>query len=175
MLEPFLHPRSFWPWEEPELYQHPLQARHFAATLSAITQQSGAPVQVAYATHSEHFVDPAHYERLRRFQRRRDVAWPQSVATRATVDRVVDRLRDAYQPDQVALRVKIDSRRQLSEAVFAKAVVLVEGDSDVGLLQGIADRDGGFDSLGIAVVKTTASASYLSRGRFLVSLGYRAM
>jgi putative ATP-dependent endonuclease of OLD family len=164
-------PALFLALEEPELYQHPLQARHFAATLSAITQQSGAPVQVAYATHSEHFVDPAHYERLRRFQRRRDVAWPQSVATRATVDRVVDRLRDAYRPDQVALRVKMTLRRQLSEAVFAKAVVLVEGDSDVGLLQGIADRDGGFDSLGIAVVKAHGKRQLLIPWAILGELG----
>ena len=164
-------PALFLALEEPELYQHPLQARHFAATLSAITQQSGAPVQVAYATHSEHFVDPSHYQRLRRFQRRPDAPWPQSVATRATVDRVVDRLRDAYKSDQVALRVKMTLRRQVAEAMFAKAVVFVEGDSDVGLLQGIADRDGGFDSLGIAVVKTHGKRQLLIPWAILGELG----
>jgi hypothetical protein len=164
-------PGLFLALEEPELYQHPLQARHFAATLSAITQQSGAPVQVAYATHSEHFVDPAHYQRLRRFQRQRGAPWPQSVATQATVGRVVDLLRDAYRPEQVALRVKMTLRRQVSEAVFAKAVVFVEGDSDVGLLQGIADRDGGLDSLGIAIVRAHGKRQLLIPWAILSELG----
>jgi hypothetical protein len=139
--------------EEPELYQHPLQARHFAATLSSVATQEGATVQVCYATHSEHFVDPAHYERLRRFRRRPDAAWPQAQVTQATIDRVVARLAEVFKPEQIPLRVQMTLRRQVAEAVFAKAVVLVEGDSDVGLLHGVADRSGGFDALGVAVVK----------------------
>ncbi len=42
--------------------------------------------------------------------------------------------------------------RQLAEAVFARAVLIVEGRTDAGFLQGIADRTGGFDADGIAVV-----------------------
>lgn len=139
--------------EEPELYQHPLQARHFAATLASLASQEGAPVQVCYATHSEHFVDPSHYERLRRFRRRPSAPWPQSQVTQATVERVVARLAEVFKPEQIPLRVQMTLRRQVAEAVFAKAVVLVEGDSDVGLLHGIADRTGGLDALGVAVVK----------------------
>jgi hypothetical protein len=139
--------------EEPELYQHPLQARHFAATLTALAGQGGAPVQVCYATHSEHFVDPAQYARLRRFQRLPGREWPESSVTEATVDRVVERLKGVFDPDQIPLRVQMTLRRQVAEAVFAKAVILVEGDSDVGLLHGLGDRTGGLDALGIAVVK----------------------
>lgn len=157
--------------EEPELYQHPLQARHFAATLAALVDQAGAPVQVCYATHSEHFVDPAHYDRLRRFQRRPNTPWPQSQVTQATVDRVVARLADGFKPDQVPLRVQMTLRRQVAEAVFAKAVVLVEGDSDVGLLQGLADRSGGFDELGIAVVKGHNKRQLLIPWAILSELG----
>lgn len=40
----------------------------------------------------------------------------------------------------------------LSEAVFADAVLLVEGGSDAGALSGVADRDSGFDAYGISVV-----------------------
>ena len=113
--------------EEPELYQHPLQARHFAAMLASLASQEGAPVQVCYATHSEHFVDPAHYERLRRFRRRAGAPWPESQVTEAAVDRVVARLADVYKPEQIPLRVQMTLRRHVAEAVFAKAVVLVEG------------------------------------------------
>lgn len=164
-------PALFLALEEPELYQHPLQARHFAATLSALTQQAGAPVQVAYATHSEHFVDPAAYHRLRRFRRRANAPWPQSDVTQATVDRVVERLSEAFKPDQIALRVKMTLRRQVAEAVFAKCVILVEGDSDVGLLHGIADRSGGLDALGVAIVKAHGKRQLLIPWAILDELG----
>jgi putative ATP-dependent endonuclease of the OLD family len=122
-------PALFLALEEPELYQHPLQARHFAATLAGLTGQAGAPVQVAYATHSEHFVDPANYERLRRFRRRAGAAWPESEVTQALVARVAARLANVHPPEQIALRVQLTLRRQVAEAVFAKAVLVVEGES----------------------------------------------
>ena len=55
-------------------------------------------------------------------------------------------------PDQIALRIRITLRRQLAEAVFARAVLLVEGVTDRGFLHGLADRSTGFDAAGIAVV-----------------------
>lgn len=139
--------------EEPELYQHPLQARHFARTLASLAEREDTTVQVAYATHSEHFVDASHYERLRRFRRRVGAPWPESQVTQATVDRVVERVRAAHKPEQIPLRIRMTLRRQVAEAVFAKAVVLVEGESDVGLLQGLGDRAKGLDALGVAVVR----------------------
>jgi putative ATP-dependent endonuclease of the OLD family len=39
--------------EEPELYQHPLQARHFATVLSELPRRGEGSFQVAYATHSQ--------------------------------------------------------------------------------------------------------------------------
>jgi putative ATP-dependent endonuclease of OLD family len=164
-------PALFLALEEPELYQHPVQARHFAATLAALTAQSGAPVQVAYATHSEHFVDPAHYQRLRRCRRIQGAPWPQSEVARATIERVAKRLNGVFAPDQVALRVKMTLRRQVAEAFFAKAVLLVEGDSDVGLLRGIADRRAGLDALGVAVVQGRGKRQLLIPWAILTELG----
>lgn len=62
-------------------------------------------------------------------------------------------------------------RRHVSEAVFAKAVVLVEGDSDIGLLQSVADRDGGLDALGVAAVKTHGKRQLLIPWVILGELG----
>jgi putative ATP-dependent endonuclease of the OLD family len=146
-------PALFLALEEPELYQHPVQARHFAATLASLASEAET-VQVAYATHSEHFVDPARYERLRRFRRRADAAMPTGEVTRATVTGVGAKLTDIVDPDQVELRIRMTLRRQLAEAVFARAVLICEGRTDGGFLSGIADRDGGFDADGIAVVYT---------------------
>jgi hypothetical protein len=143
-------PALFLALEEPELYQHPAQARHFAATLTSLA--SASLVQVAYATHSEHFVDPARYERLRRFRRRSGAAWPTGEATFATIEGVAARLGHLVPADEVSTRIRLTLRRQLAEAVFARAVLVVEGHSDAGFLHGVADRSGGFDVDGIAVV-----------------------
>ncbi|MGB8961350.1 MAG: AAA family ATPase [Pseudonocardiaceae bacterium] len=163
-------PALFLAVEEPELYQHPLQARHFAATLAALGERSESTVQVAYATHSEHFVDPTHYRRLRRFQRIPGTNWPQTQVTEATVERVAARLQGAYDAEQVALRVRMTLRRQVAEAVFAKAVIVVEGTSDAGLLHGIADRCGGFDALGVAVVAGSGKRQLLIPWAILTEL-----
>jgi putative ATP-dependent endonuclease of the OLD family len=143
-------PALFLALEEPELYQHPVQARHFASSLAALA--SGESVQVAYATHSEHFVDPARYERLRRFRRRSNSQWPVGDVTQATITGVTQRLQGTISANEVATRIRITLRRQIAEAVFARAVLIVEGHTDAGFFQGIADRDGGLDADGIAVV-----------------------
>jgi putative ATP-dependent endonuclease of OLD family len=55
--------------------------------------------------------------------------------------------------------------------VFAKAVLLVEGDSDAGLLHGVADREGGLDALGVAVVKGHGKRQLLLPWAILSELG----
>lgn len=46
--------------EEPELYQHPLQARTLAASLEKLAvEATGRSIQVAYSTHSPYFTRPA--------------------------------------------------------------------------------------------------------------------
>ena len=152
-------PALFLALEEPELYQHPLQARHFAASLNELVAADS--IQVAYATHSEHFIDPARYERLRRFQRRANTEWPIGEVTQATIAGVTRRLAGVINPDEVETRIRITLRRQLAEAVFARAVLIVEGYSDAGFLQGIADRDGGLDADGIAIVVGRGKTSLL--------------
>ena len=164
-------PALFLAVEEPELYQHPLQSRNFAATLAALGQSSSPTVQIAYATHSEHFVDPAHYRRLRRFHRRPGTDWPQTQVTEATVERVAARLQGAYEPEQVPVRVRMTLRRQVAEAVFAKAVLVVEGASGAGLLHGIGDRSGGFDALGVAIVAGSGKRQLLIPWAILTELG----
>lgn len=146
-------PGLFLALEEPELFQHPVQARHFARTLTELARTGEGAVQVAYATHSEHFVDPSHYERLRRFCKEQTGRnWPTARVTQATIERVTERVNSFMDPAQIPGRVRTTMRRQLSEAVFAAAVLLVEGDTDLAVLQGIAEREAGLDAAGLAVV-----------------------
>lgn len=52
--------------EEPELFQHPTQARALASALRQLAMNPGDRVQVAYATHSPYFIDPACFDQVRR-------------------------------------------------------------------------------------------------------------
>lgn len=168
-------PGLFLALEEPELYQHPARARHVARTLAELPRTGAGAIQVAYATHSEHFVDPSHYERLRRFRKRTGRrAWPTAEVTRAAVTRVAERLAGTIDADQIALRIQITLRRQLAEAVFARAVLLVEGRSDAAFLLGLADRVGGFDAAGISVVAGMGKPQLLLPWTILDELGVPA-
>lgn len=62
-------------------------------------------------------------------------------------------------------------RRQLAEAVFARAVLIREGRTDGGFLSGIADRSDGFDADGIAVVYTGGKTHLAIAWAILAELG----
>lgn len=165
-------PALFLSIEEPELYQHPTQARHFARTLAKLTRRGEGGIQVAYATHSEHFIDPSRYERLRRLRKRSfGGSHPVTEVSSAAASAVADRLEEFFPPDQIAGKIAITLRRTLAEAVFAHAVLLVEGQSDDAFFSGVADREGGFDALGIAVVSAGSKSRLAMYWAILAELG----
>ncbi len=140
--------------EEPELFQHPTQARHFASVLRSLADDPGQSLQVAYATHSPYFIDAGRFEDLRRLGKSApDGGVPTTGCAEASFEAVRQRL------DEVGLdeahdieKARITLRRDLGEAVFARAVLLVEGRSDSGLYQGVATASGGFDAAGVACI-----------------------
>jgi putative ATP-dependent endonuclease of the OLD family len=142
--------------EEPELYQHPRQARHFASVLRQIAQKPGASgVQIGYATHSPFFIEPRYFDQVRRVSRvaQSGMSAPNVQVDHATIERVCDRLREFFASAEVTVRSRWDQvcLQDLSEALFADVVVLVEGDDDKGILDGLAARDRTFESDGVVV------------------------
>lgn len=139
--------------EEPELYQHPLQARSLATVLRAIATfsagEASRSVQIAYSTHSSHFVRPALYENIRVF-RRNSEGHTDSVA--ADPEKVAGKLAAVEIDTDVGSMVDKTLSTSLAEAVFARAVLLCEGRTDVAIMEATAQLDGGFDRDGIAVV-----------------------
>lgn len=138
--------------EEPELYQHPLQARALAATLSALATKgrgdSGRSVQVTYSSHSEHFVRPALFEDLRLFRRNQHGQSTSVAADRSDVRSALER---AGFDGELGGKVERTLSVSLGEAVFARGVVLCEGSSDAAVITAVAEREGGFNRDGIAV------------------------
>ncbi len=161
-------PAVFLAIEEPELFQHPSQARHFSSVLASLPRRGLGAIQVAYATHSEYFVDAANYEQLRRFRKPRTMGTPSAAVASATVDAVTRRLVGWLRPEEAAGRISIALRRRLSEAVFADAVILVEGVSDAGALLGVADRSVSFDAMGVSVI-ALGGKSVLPLGHAILS------
>lgn len=158
--------------EEPELYQHPLQAKHLASTLRRLGRAGGAPVQVAYATHSEHFVDATNFETLRRFSKTFNAAGhPTARVTAAKLDGVAERLEGVIPRTEIAVRIRINMRQHLEEAVFSRAAVVVEGPTDAAFLAGLADRRDGLDAAGIALVPAGGKTHLLLPWAILEELG----
>lgn len=49
--------------EEPELYQHPIQARLFAKVIRELASDEQRRIQVIYVTHSPTFIEAGHFLR----------------------------------------------------------------------------------------------------------------
>lgn len=138
--------------EEPELYQHPLQARTLAASLRSLanipSQEKPRSLQIAYSTHSPHFVHPALFENLRILRRGSNLA---TSHVSADSERVAKILTDAGLDGDPPGKMRKTLAASLGEAVFARAVLLCEGPTDAALIEAVAELDGGFDRIGIAV------------------------
>ena len=121
--------------EEPELYQHPPQARHLASVLQHLAVQGG---QVIVATHSPVFVVPEDPASVRLCQIDRAASATQVASTSAA--QIVELLGQVLGKDPDPERggmAKIHAalRASISEIFFAPRVVLVEGYEDLAYLE----------------------------------------
>lgn len=139
--------------EEPELFQHPVQARTFASVLRKIAHETGHDVQVAYATHSPYFLEAEGFTEVRRMTRNRSEDQIPSVAVRsATIEAICDRLIDIRKPEQVRKQLTKVFLQYVPEALFARSVIIVEGPTDRAIFEGCALRDSRLDVNGVVVV-----------------------
>lgn len=135
--------------EEPELYQHPLQARALASSLESLSTGTGPrSIQVAYSTHSPYFTRAALFEDLRLCSRTGAQTTSCVAADPAAIAAAV--AESGYETD-TASRVKRALAENLREAIFARSVILCEGESDAAVLEGVGEVQGGLDRDGVAV------------------------
>ncbi|MCT1834168.1 ATP-dependent endonuclease [Kocuria palustris] len=139
--------------EEPELFQHPTQARAFSNVLRTLASDNANGLQITYATHSPYFVDSRYFDEIRRV--RRSSTAPDQHAevaiSHAKLDAVASRLAGYVDPKVVTARWDLVCNQHLSEALFADAAMLVEGDDDKAVFEGIAARTKHLSTDGIAV------------------------
>ena len=145
--------------EEPELYQHPLQARALAATLESLARSAGGrTIQVAYSTHSPYFSQPALFSDLRLCRRGLEESMS---CVAADAGAIAAAIADAGYETDAAKRVERALADSLREAIFARAVLLCEGPTDVPVMEGVGDLAGGFDSDGVAVAKCSSKSALI--------------
>lgn len=121
-------PRLILACEEPELYQHPPQARHLYNVLLSLSEQGS---QILIATHSPYFVSGEGFESVRLVRKVNGA----SMITRTTHDDVSRRIAEArgepsIKPSGQLAKIHQALQPGLSEMFFTSKIVFVEGLED---------------------------------------------
>ena len=115
--------------EEPELYQHPPQAKHLAHVLQSLSAKNA---QVISATHSPHFVNGKGFESVRLIRRNSSHAAYCSSIDFATLAEKESAITGKSPNKPSGVRAVLDPLLQphISEMLFSEKIVLVEGLED---------------------------------------------
>ncbi len=133
-LEEAERPTLLLGFEEPELYQHPPQAKHLASLLESL---SLVDTQVVATTHSPYFVSSKGYENIRLVIANTTTC--QSSVHQFTYAQLCADLAEALgdapqQPSELMASVQQIMQPSQTELFFCKVPVLVEGLEDIAFL-----------------------------------------
>ena len=158
--------------EEPELYQHPIQAQTFAKVLRSLAEDSGKRIQVTYATHSPYFLEARHFSQVRRLTRSAEETPVVSVHY-ATIADVKDKLNGVQNPDVVDRQLDNIVADDLAVALFAHRAFIVEGTTELSVFYGIGDKMalGSLEAAGISIVPVGGKSSIPLAHAILTSIG----
>lgn len=146
--------------EEPELFQHPIQAQAFAKVLRSLAEDTGKRMQVTYATHSPYFLEARYFHQVRRLTRSTDETRAVSVHY-ANFDQVKNKLKGVMKAATVDRQLDNTVTSQLAIALFSNRVFLVEGTTESAIFYGVGDRSlpGSLEASGIAIVAVGGKSS----------------
>ncbi len=128
------HPTLLLGFEEPELYQHPPQAKHLANLLEGLSKQD---TQAIITTHSPYFVSSNGYENIRLFKLPEGTT--ESTVSQITFDELSSILAAALgsapqHPSSLMAAVEQIMQPSQNELFFCKVPILVEGSEDVAFI-----------------------------------------
>ena len=121
-------------FEEPELYQHPPQARHMASLLEELSCKNS---QIILTTHSPYFVSGKGYENIRMI--RKSVDDKRSIVSSVTHSEISKQLASALgeeprSPTSTMAAIEQIMQPSQNELFFASIILLVEGQEDVAFI-----------------------------------------
>jgi len=150
--------------EEPELYQHPPQARHLAGVLADLSKGNA---QIVVTTHSPYFIQGEHFEKVRMI--RKDPISKSSSVRRLTQQEIADRYAGATGEAAPALSASMAKLVQalqpaINEMFFTQRLVLVEGLEDAAYVMAwltLTDRLVAFRRAGCHIVSTNGKSEMI--------------
>ncbi|HSH85711.1 MAG TPA: ATP-dependent endonuclease [Methylophilus sp.] len=160
--------------EEPELFQHPIQAQAFAKVLRSLAEDESKRIQVTYATHSQYFIEAKYFDQVRRLTRKSGPEGKTNVAVNfSTVEIVKEKLKEIVPPNQVDRQLDGIVAGRLTVGLFAESVLLVEGTTEVAVFHGVGDREsiGFLESNGLAVIDAGCKGGIALAHAILTSIG----
>lgn len=157
--------------EEPELFQHPIQAQTFAKVLRSLAEDSSKRIQVTYATHSPYFLEARHFSQVR-LTRSFDET-PVVTVHLATIADVNAKLSGVLSADKVDRQLDGIVANQLAVALFAHRAFLVEGTTESSVFYGIGDKTslGSLEATGVSIVPVGGKTSIPLAHAILTSIG----
>lgn len=148
--------------DEPEMYLHPQAQRHFHQVLVDLVERGGT--QVIYSTHSPVFADATRFESLRLLRR------PPGQTT--SIAAVADDDRSALTTAKAATKLLTEYDATRSEALFASAVLLVEGKADLVAARTVAGKlEFDLDARNLSILECGGKTSIQFHARLCRSLG----
>ena len=161
--------------EEPELFQHPIQAQTFAKVLRDLAEDEGKRIQVTYAAHSPYFLEAKHFDQVRRLSRTASET-PVVTVHWATLEAVKRRLEGVLKSASVDRQLDGVVTNRLGVALFAHRALLVEGPTDAAVIAGIADKSsvGSLEASGLSVVEVGGKSSIPLAHAILTEMGIPA-
>ncbi len=158
--------------EEPELFQHPIQAQTFAKVLRSLAEDTGKRIQVTYATHSPYFLEARHFDQVRRLTRSSEDT-PVVTVHLATVDDVKAKLNGVLSADTVDRQLDGIVVNQLDVALFAHRAFIVEGTTESSVFYGVGDKTslGSLEAAGVSIVPVGGKTSIPLVHAILASIG----
>lgn len=146
--------------EEPELYQHPPQAKHLAAILKEL---SSGDAQIFVTTHSPYFVDVDHYEGIKMFRNSNGAA----KTTKSSFGSILTGYNEAFDrpirnDQQAKTKLAIHTQPKFNEVFFTDKVVIVEGISDQACIEAylrLSNRKAEFQKSGTSILVCEGKSS----------------
>jgi putative ATP-dependent endonuclease of the OLD family len=160
-------PRLLLGCEEPELYQHPPQARYLAGVMQQLSTKNA---QVMISTHSPLFISGKSFEHIRMVLK--DGATGAASVKQATFEEVAESIATATsrakpaKPGGIEAKVEQELQGPMNEMFFATIRVLVEGVEDIAYIStylSLMDRWQEFRSYGCHLVQVQGK-SHLIEG-----------
>lgn len=158
--------------EEPELFQHPIQAQAFAKVLRSLAEDGDKRIQVTYATHSPYFLEARHFDQVRRLTRSSN-ATPLVTVHFAVMADIKAKLNGVMNADAVERKLDSIVANELAIALFANRAFLVEGATEASVFYGISDKKspGSLEAAGISIVPVGGKSMIPLAHAILTSMG----